>query len=101
MKRSDVTRTVGDLARELGAPPALAIIAARLGQDPKVMDAYLRALIGEGAIEVAAGGYRVSPNVRQNVIIGGTSQRELFAQESGNHQGESVRRGSTGRAGGD
>jgi hypothetical protein len=57
VKRSDVTRTVNDLSRELGAAPGLEVIAARLGQDPKVMEAYLRALISEGAIELSADGY--------------------------------------------
>ena len=87
-----MTRAVAELSHELGHPPAPGIIAARLGQGLPVMEAALKALVSEGALEAdASGGYRVSPNIRQMVTIGpAQAQPELFAQDSGNHQPESA-----------
>lgn len=62
MKRSEVVRAVAELTRELGHPPDIDILAARLGQSAEVMQAAVQALISEKTLfEHPAGRYALKP----------------------------------------
>jgi hypothetical protein len=83
MKRSEVVRSVADLARELGHSPSLEMIAARLGQGHATMEAALKALVAERSLEAVDGSYRVlrfPSSSRIEAQAEPTTQPELFAQ---------------------